>query len=51
MKMTRRQFGLAFLGGIAALLFGPLFGWVGRRGGGEKGAPARFWTRGDHLAG
>ena len=52
MQLTRKQFGIAILGGIAALLFGGIarfFAW--RRAGGDAPVRARFWSRADRLAG
>jgi hypothetical protein len=53
MKMTRRQFGLAILGGIAALFFGRVLSLFGRSDVASPSSPARarFWKRADHLAG
>jgi hypothetical protein len=51
--LTRRQFGLGLLGALGSLL---LWGFLSRLGFGggrpaEHGAPARFWRRGEELAG
>lgn len=53
MKMTRRQFGLTVLGGLAAVLFGRFLGWWGGGHPKVRARPprARFWRRADHLAG
>lgn len=53
MNMTRRQFGMAVIGALVALVFGRIFRFLGAGAGpgGRRPSRARFWTRTDHLAG
>jgi len=53
MKMTRKQFGIAMLGSMLALFFGRFLGLFRREVPHVASRPvrARYWSRGDHLAG
>jgi hypothetical protein len=54
MNITRRQFGLGVLWSILALAFGRIFGGCKSYEEPEvksESAEARYWSRGDRLAG
>ena len=52
MEMTRRQFGVSMLAGIAALIFAGLLGRIGLlRGRAQSPRRASFWRASGRLAG